>query len=228
MENILRECLERTFPDDKPAVPCSNGPVVTISREFGCPSKLIAQMLAEAINRTPAGHQQRWRFINKEIVETTAKELEMNPTELNFMLNAGAKGLLSDVLASFTNYYVSNHRMRKTIIKVVSDLAAKGRIIIVGRGSAGILGNCGQTLHIRLSAPLEWRTERICLSKGVTREEAQVMARDVDARRTSLIELITGQKFTPYMFDLTFNCQTMSNEEMVATILGAMQVKKMI
>ena len=228
MENILREYLERTFPDDAPAVPCSNGPVVTISREFGCPSKLIAQMLADAINRTPAGRLQRWRFINKEIVEATAKELEMNPTELNFMLNAGAKGLLSDVLASFSNTYVSNHRMRKTIIKVVSDLARKGRMIIVGRGSAGILGNCSQTLHIRLSAPPDWRTERICLSKGVTREEAMVMAREVDARRISLIELITGQKYSQNMFDITFNCQNMSNEEMVATILGAMQAKKML
>lgn len=228
MENILREYLERTFPDDKPAVPCSSGPVVTISREFGCPSKLIAQMLTEAINHTASGRQQRWRFINKEIVETTAKELEMNPTELNFMLNAGAKGLLSDVLASFTNSYVSNHRMRKTIIKVVSDLAGKGRIIIVGRGSAGILGNCSQALHIRLSAPLEWRTERICVSKGVTREEAREMAKEVDARRTSLIELITGQKFSPFMFDLTFNCQNLSNEEIVATILGAMQAKTML
>ena len=90
MENILRKYLERTFPDERSAVPCSIGPVVTISREFGCPSKLIAQMLADALHHTPTGRQQRWRFINNEIIEATAKELEMNPTELNFMLNAGA------------------------------------------------------------------------------------------------------------------------------------------
>ena len=43
MENLLREYLEKAFTERTLPHNDPNGPVVTISREFGCPSKLVAQ-----------------------------------------------------------------------------------------------------------------------------------------------------------------------------------------
>ncbi|MCX6277529.1 MAG: cytidylate kinase-like family protein [Bacteroidetes bacterium] len=229
MENMLREYLERSFSEVEPVKPCGTGPVVTISREFGCPSKPIAQALTETINRlTTAPNQKCWRFINKEIVESAAKELELNPTEINYMISAGAKGILADVLASFTTSYVSNHRMKKTIRKVIGELAQKGRMIIVGRGGVGVLQGCPNAIHVRLQAPLEWRIPEICQLRGINREAAIKLAEDTDQKRKSLIELVYGDKFNPYLFDLSFNCQTLSMKEIVDTIIGLMVTKKML
>lgn len=228
MENILREYLQKSFPDEEKINPCGNGPVVTISREFGCPSKLIAQLLSETINHRYKETHKPWKYINKEIVESAAKELELNPNEINFMLSSGARGILSDVLASFAYSYVSNHRMKKTIVKVVSELAQKGRFVIVGRGGAGVLQGCGNTIHVRLQAPLEWRIAEISNSRGLKREEALKLIQETDEKRKSLIELVSGQKFNPYLFDLTFNCQTMTKQEVVETIIGSMLAKNML
>lgn len=229
MENILREYLERSFPDGETLKPCGTGPIVTISREFGCPSKPIGQLLTDTINhRYKPAAGQRWRFINKEVVESAAKELELNTTEVNYMLSAGSKGLLSDVLASFTTSYVSNHRMRKTIRKVISEMAQKGRVVMVGRGSVAVLQGCPTAIHVRLQAPLEWRIPEICKLKDIQPDAARKLAEETDMKRKSLIELVLGDKFSPYLFDLTFNCQTLSMTSIVDSVIGLMESKKLL
>ena len=49
------------------------GPLVTISREKGCPGNSIADKLAKALRNKG---KQDWRWVNKEIIEESAKELD--------------------------------------------------------------------------------------------------------------------------------------------------------
>lgn len=229
MENLLREYMDRAFSDrgvEKQAGPL---PVITISREFGCPSKLIAQHLTSELNRLDRAEKRgKWRFVNKEVVEAIARRLELNPTDVNYLLSSGGKGLVEDVLASFSPTYVSSHRMRKTISTVVRSIAEQGYVVIVGRGGVGILQNAPATIHVRLQASREWRIGEICTSKNLSKPEASKMVDEMDKKRTALIELMTGGKFNPCLFDISFNCQTVSQEEIVDTILGLIASKKMI
>lgn len=229
MENILAEYLQRSFPEEGAARPAVTGPVVTFSREFGCPSKLTAQLLVETINRDLRGTGAPvWKFISKEVVENAAKELEMHPSDLHFMMSANARGLLSDVLASFTYSYVSSHRMKKTIRKVITEIAMKGHMVIVGRGGAGVLQGCTSALHVRLQAPIEWRIREICRIKGVSGKDALKMAEETDEKRRALIEMVFGASFTPYLFDLMLNCATLSMPEMADTVIALMKTRKLL
>jgi hypothetical protein len=229
MENLLREYMDRAFSERGMEKPSGPGPVVTISREYGCPSKLIAQLLTHQLNRHAGSSKPgKWRFINKEVVEATARRLEMNPTEVNYLLSSGGKGLVKDVLASFSPTYVSSHRMRKTLTSVVRSIAEQGYVVIVGRGGVGILQNAPRTIHIRLQAPREWRIGEISKSQNLSKPELSRMVDDMDQKRKALIEMMTGGKFHPCLFDLSFNCQCLTKEEIVHTILGLMEFKKMI
>jgi cytidylate kinase len=229
MENLLRDYMDRAFSERGIEKLSSPGPVITISREFGCPSKLIAQKLASELNRLDDSVKpKKWRFINKEVVEATARRLELNPTDVNFLLNSGGKGIIEDVLASFTTTYVSNHRMRKTVSMVVRSIADQGYVIIVGRGGVGILQRYPNTLHIRLQAPQEWRISEISKTRNLSTLEASRMVAEMDKKRTAFIEMMTGGKFHPYLFDISFNCGSLAIEEIVGTIIGLMETKKMI
>lgn len=229
MENILAEYLQRSFPEEGAAKPDVSGPVVTFSREFGCPSKPTAQLLVEAINRQFRGTGAPvWKFISKEVVENAARELEMHPNDLHFMMSTATRGLLSDVLASFTYSYVSSHRMKKTIRKVITELANKGHMVIVGRGGAGVLHGCPSAIHVRLQAPIDWRIREICRIKGITREEALKLAQETDEKRMALMELVYGEPYTPYLFDLIMNCSALSMAEMVDTVIVLMKSRKML
>lgn len=229
MENLLREYMERAFAERGLEKQQGPPPVVTVSREFGCPSKLIAHLLAKQLNRPDGfGKPDKWRFINKEVVEAIARKLDINPNEVNYNLSAGGPGLIKDVLASFAPNYVSSHRLRRTLTSVVRSIAEQGYVVIVGRGGVGILQNHPNTIHIRLQAPREWRIEAIGRSRNLDRTESARMVDDMDMKRTALIELMTGGKFSPYLFDVNFNCSRLTNEEIVETITGLMKAKKMI
>lgn len=229
MENLLHEYLERTFSESahKLSDPCGAGPVVTISREFGCPSKLIAQMLTEALNkRYPKG--SRWRTINKEVVEESAHRLDRNATDVHYLISAGNKGLVEDILSSFSQSYVSSVRLRKTLTTVIRMFAQQGHIVLVGRGGAGILQGCQNTLHIRLMAPLPWRIEELSARKQISRLEAQKLAVDMDQKRSSLLELMAGSRPQPTLFDVIYNCSTLSCSEVVMSVLGVMEARQMV
>lgn len=229
MENLLREYLERSFADRDISRPPGSGPVVTLSREFGCPSKVVAQLLTAELNRRPGlRNGEKWRFINKEVVEATAHQLELNPVDVSHLLNATGKGVVEDVLASFASHYVSDHRIRKTVTGVVKSIADQGHVVIVGRGGAAILRHRPATLHVRLQAPMEWRIRSVCESKKITAAEATRMVEEIDRNRMNLLELVTGEKFSPFLFDVSYHCHALSGDEIVASIVALMQSKQMI
>jgi cytidylate kinase len=229
MENLLREYMERSFREQGAEKQTSFQPVVTLSRESGCPSKLISQMLADELNkRKVLDTGPKWRFISKEVVEEAARHLELQPTDVNYLLSSGEKGFIEDIMASFSQNYVSSHRIRKTITKVVRTLAEPGNVIMVGRGSAAILQDRPNTINIRLTAPVEWRAKELSKVKNLDEKEARKCIEDIDKKRLALIELILEQKFSPFLFHATINCSKLSKEEIVGTIIGMMEAKRMI
>jgi len=229
MENLLRMYIEKALKEPEVGKTTGFGPVVTISREFGCPSKIIGQLLTDALNQIP-GEQPivKWRFINKELVESAARELNLQTNQLNYFISSVGKGLLEDVMISFTPGYVSSHRIRSTIGNIVRAMGQHGHFVIAGRGAAGVLRSHPNALHIRLHAPIEWRIPEICKLRGVKPEEAVSLALETDKKRTALIELMYGHKYTPYLFDVHFNCSTIPLQEIVHAVIALMQAKKMI
>jgi cytidylate kinase len=229
MENILKNYFERKFQEEEAMKPTAPRPIVTISREFGCPSKEIAQMLTLALNKlSNPPSDPKWRYINKEIVEESARKLDMKTVDINYMISSGNKGIFEDLLTSFSPIYVSNRKIQKTLNDVIRTLATQGHIIFVGRGSVAIMQGHPHVLHIRLQAPLDWRVERICVSRNLTEKEATRLTLETDRKRTELIELLLGHKFHQNLFDLIFNSSTFSKEETVQSILGSMKARKMI
>jgi cytidylate kinase len=229
MENILKLYFEKRYLEQESMKPCGPGPIVTISREFGCPSKATAQMLTEALNKRsikPAA--PAWKYISKEVVEEAARKLDIKTIEMNYLISSGEKGLVEDLLTSFSPNYVSSRKIKKILNDVIRSIALQGHQVIVGRGSVAILQGCPHVLHIRLQAPLEWRVKGISISRGLKEAEALRLTNETDQKRMALIELLHGRKFDQNLFDIVFNCTTFSKEEIVQSILKIMEVRKLI
>lgn len=229
MENLLLKYMGQGLSKEALREAVGVKPIVTISREFGCPSKLIAQMLTDSINKTEAEHHhKRWKFINKEVLESAAKELQLNPSDVKYLLGLGEKGLLEDFLVSFSSNYVSNIKVRHTLHKVVNTIADAGHVILVGRGSAAILHHRPHSLHIRLMAPVEWRVHSVCEMRNINADEARRMLESTDKKRAALFELILGHKMDPYIFDIAFNCSTLTKDQIVSATTGLMEAREML
>jgi cytidylate kinase len=229
MENILKIYFEKQYLEQESMKPFGPAPIVTISREFGCPSKVVAQMLTEALNKRiikPA--TPRWKYINKEVVEEAARKLDIKTVEMNYLISSGEKGLVEDLLTSFSPNYVSNRKIIKILNDVIRTLASQGHMVFVGRGSVAILQGYPHALHIRLQAPVSWRVREISVSRGIKEAEALKLINETDIKRMALIEMLLGRKFDQNLFDIVFNCNTFSKEDIVQSILRIMEVWKMI
>ncbi len=207
------------------------GPVITISREFGCPAKRIAQKLVESLTRKMyvKGTNIEWKYITKEIMSESAKELGLDPSKIQYVFEYEQKGLIDDIIAAqSTKYYKSDRKIRNTIGRVVRNMSCEGYVVIVGRGGVAITRDIPKSLHIHLEAPLEWRVLRASAKFNMELEEAEKYTLDVDRKRTQFRDYFEGKNTDYTRFDLTFNCMTLSINEIVNIILKAAEVRNLI
>jgi cytidylate kinase len=207
------------------------GPVITISREFGCPAKKIAQKLADSLTRKMyvKGTNIEWKYITKEIMSESAKELDLHPSKIQYVFEYEQKGLIDDIIAAqSTKYYKSDRKIRNTIGRVVRNMSCEGYVIIVGRGGVAITRDIPKSLHIHLEAPLEWRVLRVSAKFNMELEEAERYTLDIDRKRKLFRDYFEGKNTDYTRFDLTFNCMTLSIDEIVNIILKAAEVRKLI
>ncbi len=198
------------------------GPVLTISRQFGCPAKPIAKKLAEGLTERlkRKGQDKEWRVISKEILFEAAKELELDPSNIKYVFDYKKKGILDDILSAHLNkYYKSDRKIRNTIAKVIRNLSYDGHAIIIGRGGVAITKDIPRSLHINLEAPLEWRAVRIAEKEEMSQEDARNLAIDIDKKRQEFRDYFQGKNTDYTRFDMTFNCMTLTVDEIVNSII---------
>ena len=127
-----------------------------------------------------------------------------------------------------TTHLMSDNLIRKTIINVMKEFAETGNTIIVGRAGVALSQHVDRSFNIRLMAPIQWRIKHISRKHGITEEAAKKYIDEIDYRRTQLIEEFYGNKLEDSMFDVIFNCESFSKEEIVNSSLELMKVKGLI
>jgi len=92
-------------------------------------------------------------------------------------------------------------------------------VVIVGRAAEAITKNFTNSLHIKLQAPLEWRAKIVADAEGMTLQEARRVAQEMDHRRSSFRNYFEKERPDIDYFDLFFNSSTLSEDEIVETIV---------
>lgn len=228
--NVFEKYFNEMLKNQKTKL-IEKGPYISISRDFGCMANVIAQKLArELTKRNKAkGIQKDWKWINKVILQESAKALELSPSKIEYVFQSQRKSIMDEIVSAMsTRYYKSDKRIRKTIIEVIRSIAKTGHVIIVGRGGVAFKKDNPESIHIKLTAPIEWRIDRIVKNYNKTRKEALKYVLEVDQERKFLIDSFMGFDTDCSIFDLTFNRQTLKDDEVISIILNLMEKRKLI
>jgi len=207
------------------------GPVITLAREYGCPSKIVAKQLTEELTKKMLvkGSEIQWKFVTKEIMVESARELELDPARIKYVFEYKQRSLIDEVLfAQLNKYYKSDRKIRNTIAKVIRNMACEGHVVIVGRGGVAITHDMAKALHIMLEAPLNWRSLHISEKNNISQEEARKECIEIDKKRQQFREYFQGKNTDYTTYDLKINCMTLSVEEIVKIIIRAVEVKKLL
>ena len=207
------------------------GPVITISRPYGCAGERIALKLTKALTELSKvqSEQYEWRFISKEILEMSAKELKLAPNLVDEKKEYRLKGVMDHLTLFFsTDFYPSDSKVMTTVAKVIHAAASQGHVVILGRAGEAITHGMKRALHIKLQAPIEWRAEQISKQQSISLTQAKEECLEEDRLRNQFRDYFVGGKSDVDFFDAAFNMKTLSDEEIVNSILQLAKSKGVV
>lgn len=208
--------------DPKRDVFCE-GPVVTISRECGCTALNIANILAEKLT---AKTGEKWTCLTKEILERSAKELNLDPEKLEYVFNSKEKSTWDEILGALSSkYYHSDRKIKKTIADVVQTFARKGNCIIIGRGGVVLTQDIERSFHIKLQAPIEWRTNKLQSIYKLSTVEMLKYANEIDKKREILRNYFNKEELPSTVFDVIYNAKKLTDEHIAESTVRLMAMK---
>ena len=218
---------------DKLKMSKEDGPVLTISRQYGCNSNKIVMKLLHRINshvkkkKGTAAHW-RWRYISKEIIDDSASELGLVSKKIEQQILRKEMGAVGDFFHGLSQHYTINDEMLVGTVKsIIEDYARAGNVIIIGRGAFAVTQNMKSALHVRFIAPLDFRIDQISKKRDISKEEAEKLIKEVDQHRKSWTENLSGKEFTDSWFNIILNREHLSEEEIVHTIFTIMENRGM-
>ncbi|MBI3396756.1 MAG: cytidylate kinase-like family protein [Spirochaetia bacterium] len=208
-----------------------SGPVITISREYGCPGIGLSQDLADALSkkRSADGRVAEWKALDKEIISRAAHEVDLTPGLVEKLYKEKSMGFFADLFKSFSDHYVpSDVQVKKTVAGVVRAMAHEGHVVILGRGGVVLTHDMPRSLHVKLFAPLDWRIERVKVMDKVKEPKARQLIETVDRERIYLRNFLAGEQTQDSIFDLHLNAARLTVPEMVAMIVRVLEVRKIV
>lgn len=230
MNNTLMTYLSKRLHQNDPKYPATNihpGPVICISREVGCGGVAMAKSLAAELDKLT--FCKRWKVLSKEILEESARELNMETSKLRNIMKEADRGAFDDILSAFSEKrYKSDRKINKTIIELISSFANEGHYIIVGRAGHIIARDIEKSLFIKLTAPHDWRVKQIMEKNNLNMREAIDFIDKTEKERQSFIKRIATEINVEVDFDLTINLSKLTTNDAIDLIKHVAQTKGLI
>ncbi|MGB6986675.1 MAG: cytidylate kinase-like family protein [Candidatus Aquilonibacter sp.] len=196
--------------------------IVTISNLYGSGAVAIAQRVAAALN---------YELIDSQLPVVVAKRMQITPVQAQAVdetgRSLGARLLSSLELATpevavggfsetFDEEYV------REVQEAVREFAARGKVVILGRGASAILGRRPDVLRVYMHAPRDWRIERVVAEYGLNPKAAAAEVDRIDkARRAHLRDWYNVEMGSPAIVDLAIDTATFGEERSAQVVIAA-------
>ncbi len=205
-------------------------PVLTISRSFGCPAQEITKELVRTLNfLRKSEYLPKWEWVGKEVIEETAKTLNVNPQMVEKILTQKESSVFDDMFLSLSNKdYPGDFKIKKTIGTALLNHANQGHTVILGRGAVALCQVFKNAAHIQLQAPLEWRITQLSNQFNIGHDETMRRIEKTEKDRDQLRKFFAGAKNPNDLYDMSLNCARLSLDEIVTAIIGLMRTKGLI
>ncbi len=169
--------------------------IITISRQMGSLGFEVGNLVANCL-----GYRVVWR----ELINEAAQRAGAPEVALAVIDELGLLGL--NPTAKNSAAYIH------AVDAVVTELAAQGNVVLIGRAGQRILANFPGTLHVRLIAPLDLRVQRLMERQHISNEAArsQIEASDLH-RRQYLKRHYHVDWDDPSLYDLVINTGRISS-----------------
>lgn len=201
--------------------------IVTISNEYGCGALAIAQRVASELG---------YEYVDRQLPVVVAKRLSVSPEAVEASEDTGRtlgerwitsleRATPELAQASMTEDF--DEEMLRAVQAAVREYASHGKVVLVGRGSAMILGERPDVLRVFMYAPRPWRIAHIEQSIGADRKMAEAEVDRVDRARAAYLRDWYGAAFgDPHAHDLCIDTSRLSEQHAAELIVAAVRARE--
>ncbi|MCK9426169.1 MAG: cytidylate kinase-like family protein [Ignavibacteriaceae bacterium] len=163
------------------------GPCITISREAGSGSGLIAEKLIQFLKPLSKNPDAAWALFDKNLIERVLEDHHL-PQQIAKFLSEEKKPFLTQTMNEILGIHPPMMKLYHKTTETILHLAHIGNCIIIGQGANIITASLKNAYHIRLVAPLEFRIKNVQEFYGNTKAEAVEFVKKEDANRNAFIK----------------------------------------
>jgi cytidylate kinase len=194
------------------------GPVITISRQPGCGSHVVAKRIAGEL---------KIDLFDRKIIQSVAESANMSE-RLVLSLDEKERSILDNWIQYLkTSSWFSTEDYLHYLTKVIGTIWRHGGAVILGRG-ANLLLPPEETLRVRLVAPLETRVQNVAKKLGISQEKAEKrIVEETSARKTFIKKYFRVDIDDPSNYDLVINVQYLKVDKIVEIIKDSLKYKKL-
>lgn len=194
---------------------------LTISRDEGSLGNEIALGLS---------HELGWRLYDKEIVNYIARNNHVRESMVR-ELDEKSQSLMHETILRLLQMTETvpfgNEEYHDALIKTLATIAAQGQAVLVGRGSNFVLSRVEHGLHIRITASIESRVERISKQLQLKPDEARRRLNEIDSELKSFIRRHFKRDFDDlHFYDLVINTDRIPVDQALFSIISLMFLKE--
>jgi len=162
--------------------------LITISREFGAGGSEVAERVARTLG---------WRVVDNELVERVAARAGLTPEavaqreervptfieRLAGTLVAATPELVVPPEAGGTASTLTEEDLVRVTELVVEEVAAEGKVVLVGRAAPAVLARERDAIHVKVVAPRQGRILAVAKRLSLSPAEAASLTDDTDRNR---------------------------------------------
>jgi cytidylate kinase len=199
--------------------------IITISRQFGAGGSEVARRVAEAL---------QWRVVDNELVDQVAQRAGL-PKEAVAQKDERAPGFIERLARALSRSAPElfpapaekvpepeEAALVRVTETVVAELAAEGRVVLVGRAAPAVLRGEHDAMHVKLVAPVAQRLRAAVERLGVDPKEAEKVLQETDANRARYLQQHYGRDWEDTTnFHLVLNTGALGVPESVEIIVGS-------
>jgi len=202
-------------------------PIVTISRQAGAGSQIVARELV-AILDDGGKRSVPWTIFDRDLMERMVAEHDL-PGRLAGSLNEDRTSEAQDTLDEIFGLRPSSWLIVRKTAETILHLASAGNAIVVGRAGNVVTDQISTAFHVRLVGDLATRIEHVRDFKHLSRKVATEYVEQQDLGRRRYVRKYYGRDVgDPLLYHLVINTDRMSYREAAETIAHAMATKGLV
>ena len=202
--------------------------VITVSREAGSGGHTVGAILAEKLGT---------RYLDNYLIKALEEKFKLTVSGIE-KLKGEKKNWFADfaefitpipsaralnINSRYTQEFrpgVSTAEIFKAESEILKGLAEEGSCVIAGRSGFFVLKDHPNHLKVFITAGKEYRTDRIMRKQGLSRNEAEALIDDLDAKRENYIKKYTGKSRSDLRnYDLVLKADGHNEESLAGLIL---------